>query len=99
VTLTGLMANLYTWPLMVTFDLSLRNLLLNSLRLVFAHPLWSRVMLFLVAALFVLSLLLPAAVLVLASFSAAALLINWGAWRVIRPYVPENELAQLERRS
>lgn len=98
VTMMALMANLYIWPLLVTFDLPLRNLLMTSVKLVFVHPLWSLGLLVLVAGLFIISLFFPAAVLLLASFSAAALLINRGAWRVMRRYVPEDELPRYETR-
>jgi uncharacterized membrane protein YesL len=96
--LTALMANLYLWPLMVTFDLSLRELIVKSTKLVFAHPLWSIAMLILALVPFGFSIFLPAAILVTASFSCAALLINWAAWRVIRQYVAEDELIRLETR-
>jgi uncharacterized membrane protein YesL len=83
--------NLYAWPLMVTLDMPLRLLLSNSIRLAFAHPFWSFGVL--VAALLPLaiSLLLPAIVWVMATFSATAFIMNWGAWRIIRRYLPDEE--------
>ncbi len=41
VALVSLMVNLFAWPLLVMFDLSLRDLLLTSVKFVFVHPLWS----------------------------------------------------------
>lgn len=94
--LTALTVNLYLWPLMVIFDdLPLRRLVDTSLKLVFAFPAWSLVMLILALIPFVLSLLLFTGTLVLATFSAASILINWGAWRIIRRYMPE-ALAKVE---
>jgi uncharacterized membrane protein YesL len=94
VALTVIMANLYLWPIMVTTDLSLRNLLMTSVKLVFIQPMWSLAMLIVVTALLIVSAFLPAAVLLLVSFSSAALFINWGAWRIIRRYIPENEQSE-----
>ncbi|MEO8393585.1 MAG: hypothetical protein ABI700_11400 [Chloroflexota bacterium] len=97
VALTAIMVNLYLWPLMVIFnDLPLRRLIDTSLKLVFAYPVWSLVMLILAALPLVISLLLPAGMLILASFSAVALLVSWGAWRIIQRYVPEEALAEKE---
>jgi uncharacterized membrane protein YesL len=95
VAVTLIMVNLYLWPLMVTFgDFSLRRLVDTSLRLVFIHPLWSLVMLVLALLPFALSMLLPVAVLVLASFSTFALIVSWAALRVIRRYLPEPKVSQ-----
>jgi len=94
VALMTIMTNLYLWPLMVAFEeLPLRRLLENAVRLVFAHPAWSFAMLLLTIAPLVLSvlLLLPVAAYVLGIFSAMALITSWGAWRIIRRYVPEEQ--------
>ena len=90
VAVTLIMVNLYLWPLMVSFeDFSLRRLVDTSLRLVFIHPAWSLAMLVLAIIPFALSIFLPAAALVLVSFSTFALMVSWAAWRVIRHYSPE----------
>jgi uncharacterized membrane protein YesL len=94
-----LMVNLYVWPLMVMSDMSVKTLLSTSLRLAVGHLLWSLFLLIAVFSIVTVSYLLPAAVTVLFSASACALLISWGAWRVIRKYVPEHELVQLEMRT
>jgi uncharacterized membrane protein YesL len=95
VALTTITVNLYLWPLMVTFnELSLSRLIITSTKLVFAYPIWSLFMFILAALPFAINLLLPAGMLVLASFSSAALLVNWGAWRIIQRYVPEEEDAE-----
>jgi len=88
--------NLYIWPMLVTFDLPLRDLLSTALRLVFAHPFASVGMLLVVLAILLGSTLLPAMFLLLASVSACALFISWGTWRVVRGYIAEDERARLE---
>jgi uncharacterized membrane protein YesL len=92
------MVNFYLWPLLVTFeDLSLRLLLDRSVRLVFIHPGWSLLTLALVAGIVIVSLIvLPGAAWALFTFSTIALLVNRMAWRVIRRYVSQEELAALE---
>ena len=97
VAVTAIMVNLYLWPLMVTFDeLSLRRLLDTSLKLVFAHPAWSFAVLIMALVPLLLSLLLPAAVFILGSFSSVALVVSWGAWRIIRRYAPEEPIVTEE---
>lgn len=89
--LTVCAVNLYVWPLMVAFDdWSLRQLLNTALKFVFAYPLWSGMMLFLAFVPFIVSLLfLPAAVLLLATFSTSALLVSRAAWHIIQRHLPE----------
>jgi len=96
VALIGLMVNLYIWPLLVMFDLPLRELLLTALKFVFVHPVWSLALLVMALVPVIVSLLLPAAILVLATASAIALVVNWGAWRVIQRYVITDEHSTVE---
>ncbi len=92
-----LMVNLYAWPLLVTFEMSTRELLETALKLVFMHPAASfGILLVIVAILLVSSLLLPQMFLLLASVSACALVISWGTWRVIRRHIEADERARLE---
>lgn len=90
--LTALCTNLYLFPLLVIFeDVPLRRLLETSIKLVFAFPFWSLVLLALVALPALVSLLvLPAAALILLTFSAVALGISKIVWRVVRRYVVED---------
>jgi len=94
--LAMLLVNLYLWPLMVLFDLPVSALLSASLHMAFTYP-W-RSFLLLVAALVpvLFGLVLPAAIVIMVSFSACSLFINWGAWQVIRRYVAAEELVKLE---
>ncbi len=83
-----LLVNLYAWPLLVLLeDLSVKALLENAVRLVFAHGLWSLLVLFVVAAIIAFSLLLPRGVFALATASACAWVMSRGAWRVIRGHL------------
>jgi uncharacterized membrane protein YesL len=92
-----LLVNLYVWPLLVTFDLPLRDLLETCVKLVFAHPFASIGMLLGTLAILLVSIvLLPAAFSLLATFSACAWFISWGAWRVVRGHIAEDERARLE---
>jgi uncharacterized membrane protein YesL len=91
----ALMANLYAWPLLVSFDMPLRSVLSTSLRLALGHLFWSIFIVILALLPLVLALFIPV-LLVVGAFSASSVLASWGAWRVIRRYVSEEELAGLE---
>lgn len=99
VALLIVMVNLYIWPLMVLFNMPLNQLFLASLQMVFAYP-WRSLLLLLAGLVpLLLGLVLPAAVMIIVSVSASALLINWGAWRVIRLFIAAEDLAKLEVKS
>jgi uncharacterized membrane protein YesL len=85
--------NLYVWPLMAAFDWPPRDLLTSAFRLVLLHPLWSVMIGLLALAPFAISLILPAGALIFVTFSACALLVSWGAWRVIRLHQDEMPFA------
>ena len=91
----ALIANLYAWPLLVSFDMPLRSVLSTSLRLALGHLFWSILIGILALLPLVLALFIPI-LLVVGAFSASSVLASWGAWRIIRRYVPEEELARLE---
>ncbi len=88
--------NLYIWPMLVTFELPLRDLLETAVKLVFAHPPASIGMLLVTLAILLGSTLLPAMFLLLASFSTCTLFISWGVWRVVRGHIAQDERARLE---
>jgi uncharacterized membrane protein YesL len=91
-----LAVNLYAWSLLVLLDLPLRTLLKTSLQLVFLHPLWSIGMIIAAVLPIVISLLvLPGAALVLFTFSCCACIVSWGAWRVIRGHLSDDERRQV----
>lgn len=97
--LTLLMVNLYIWPLLVLFDLPLRRLITVSLRLVLVHPFWSMLVLGVAALPLIVALFVPPLISLVAVFSAVALIINWGTWRIIKKYATPEELAQLNHPS
>ncbi|MCI0397482.1 MAG: DUF624 domain-containing protein [Chloroflexi bacterium] len=83
----ALMANVYAWPLLVIQDWPLPELLKGSLKLALIRPGWTLLVAVAAACPLLLGLFLPRAVLLLASFAASAVIVNWGAWRVIRRYI------------
>jgi uncharacterized membrane protein YesL len=97
--LATIMVNLYLWPMMVSFDMPARRLLENSVRLVFAHPLWSFTMLVIALAPLAVSLFLPGAFWILATFSTVALLDSKAAWRIIQRYAPADEISGAQSES
>ena len=93
--ITALMVNLYLWPLLVQFDLPLRRLVDVSLRLAFAHPVWSLITLGLALLPLALVVFVPPLVSVVVVFSTTVLIANWGTWRIIKKYATPEELAGL----
>ncbi|MBI1280635.1 MAG: DUF624 domain-containing protein [Anaerolineaceae bacterium] len=96
VALVLITVNLYIWPLLVTFDIPLRELLSIALKLVFVHPFASMGILLATVAILLGSTVLPAMFLLLGSVSACALTICWGVWRVVRGHIAEDERMRLE---
>jgi uncharacterized membrane protein YesL len=88
--------NLYVWPLLVTFDLPLRDLLSTAVKMVFTHPIASIGMLLVTFAILLGSTLLPAMFLLLASVSACALFISGAVWRVVRKHITDEERTRFE---
>jgi uncharacterized membrane protein YesL len=94
-----LAVNLYAWPLMMLFDMPVGKLLYRSLQLVFAHPWRSLELLAIALVPLLLGLVLPVAAMIIVSFSACALLISRGAWRVMRLYLDDEDLNRLEAKA
>ena len=79
--------NLYLWPLLVRYKLSVRVLLQTALGLVFQHIGWTLLLLSMTAFVLLSGLLLlPVGLIVLTLASTCVWLISWGAWRIIEPY-------------
>ena len=91
-----LIVNLYIWSLLVVSELPLRRIVETSFKLAFAHPLQSIGILIIVLLPPAISLLLPVFVWLLGLISLSVYIANWGTWRVIRRYIPEEELAEYE---
>ena len=94
-----LLANLYIWSLLVLVEESLWQIIRMALKLVLAHPLWSSGVLIAAGIPFLVSLVLPVMVMLFATISLSAWIINRGTWRVIRRYLPEDEVNALENTS
>lgn len=88
----ALAANVYAWPLLILQDLPLRNLLQNALKLAAAHFAWTLLVVAAAVLPLLLSAFLPQAIFLTVSFSTSAFIVSWGAWRVIRRYLNEQEL-------
>ncbi|MEP7287494.1 MAG: DUF624 domain-containing protein [Chloroflexota bacterium] len=94
--IVALMINLYVWPLLVTFEMPLRQIFNTAARLAFGHAIWSLGLLIAALLPLLLTLLLPAMFAVILTFATSALIVSLGSWRVIRRYVVPEELAKLE---
>jgi uncharacterized membrane protein YesL len=92
----ALLANLYAWPLLVSFDLGLRRLTSVSLRLAITHIRWSLFTLGLTLLPLSFALVIPLIFSTLIIFSTAGLIVSWGSWRVIKQYATPEELAALD---
>lgn len=99
IALSAILINLYIWPLLVLFDLPYRRLFYVAASLALAHPFWSLLIVAMVLLLLSLVLFLPTIIIVFGLFSAIALVINWGTWRIIRKYATSEELAELNQPS
>lgn len=95
---TAITATLYLFPLLVMFEeVPARRLARTSVKLVFAFPLWSALLLVLATLPVLITLfVLPAAFLVLGTFSFIALSNCWVVWHVVRRYVAQEEPAPQE---
>lgn len=94
-TVVLVLGNVYFWPLLVTIEQPWRALLKNTFSLVFTHPLWGLLVAAAAAIPLTLTLFLPRAFLLTVTFAATALITQWGAWRVIRRYLNEDEIQKL----
>jgi uncharacterized membrane protein YesL len=91
VALFTLLTNIYLWPLLVMFDLPLRDLFTTAAKLVFENIGWSLIVLGLLVTVLVFSLVLPGMALITFTFSACAYVITWGAWRMMKQFVVVSE--------
>jgi len=88
------MANLYIWILLVTYDLTLKRLADVALRLSMTHFSWTACVLLMAAGILGVGLVaVPSGISVFVLFSGCAYVVAWGAWRVIRQY--DDDLLQL----
>ena len=97
VAVVTLMMNMYLWPLLVLFDLPVLRLLNLSWRFAFGYAPWSFFVVFIVVLLLLLGFVVSALLVILFGASATALIVNWGAWRILRKHATPEELAELDK--
>ncbi|MBK9121690.1 MAG: YesL family protein [Chloroflexi bacterium] len=90
------MVNLYAWPLLVMLDdMSVKQVLLSSLRLIAVHPLqsflWSLAVVFPVMV----TLFLPRGFIVLVTASVCAWIACVGTWPVIQDHLSAEQIESL----
>jgi len=95
IALIVLMMNMYMWTLMVTMNLPLRRLFNVGWRFALGHPFWSILIVLLSFVPITLGQFAPIWLNVMATASSTALIINWGAWRIIKKYATPEELAEI----
>ncbi|GJM41271.1 MAG: hypothetical protein DHS20C20_15530 [Ardenticatenaceae bacterium] len=90
-----ILANVYLWPLLVTLDPPLRTWLRNGLRLTVAHALWGIPVTFVALIPLGIGAAFPRFAFLTVSFAGAALITYWGAWRIIKRYLDEEDFQAL----
>ncbi len=84
VALAVIATNVYLWPLLVTVEAPLPQLIRLAAALALRHPGWSVLSALLALTPLSALFLLPGFIILLGPFSLCALLASWSAWRVIR---------------
>lgn len=92
VALAAVAANLYLWPLLVSVDAPLTQLVRVAIRLVLLHPAWSIFASLLALLPLAISLVVPRFIVLMVTFSTCALLASWGAWQVLDKFVDNRTL-------
>ncbi len=77
--------NLYLWPLLVTVDAPLSQLVRTAASVALLHPIWSIFVALLAMGPLLGVFILPRFIVLMGTFSTCALLVSWGAWRVLGP--------------
>lgn len=90
-----ILANIYLWPLLVTVDLPLKDLLKTGIRLGILHPLWGLGIAVAAVLPLAISTLLPGFFLLTVAFAAPVLIIQLGAWRIIRRYINDKDIIKI----
>lgn len=83
VAVSAITTNLYLWPLLVTLDAPLSQLVRTAAKLALLHPIWSILASLIAMVPLFAVFVLPAFIVLLGTFSTCALLASWGAWRVL----------------
>ena len=95
-TLVFIAINLPAWLLLSTSDVSLKRILRFSLRLVFAEPFWILLTVIGFVTPFIVSLYLPAVILVFLTGAVSAYIACKGISRLIYKYIPREDLPALD---
>lgn len=90
--------NVHAWVLIAIWDAPFKHIMDFTLRLIFAQPIWS--LLFSMAIIFfvVLTLNMPAMVLVMVTGAIAAYIASWGTQFLVRKYLTEEQFSIIEIR-
>jgi uncharacterized membrane protein YesL len=86
------LTNLYVWPLLVSTELPLRELIATAIKLMATHPIRSITVFIAGLSPIAVSLLLPRGVYLFVTASACAMLITMGIWPIIQEHVSEDVL-------
>lgn len=83
-----LLINIYAWHLLILMEqLTVRQIVSSSARLVLAYPLWSGSVLVAAFVPLLISLLLPQGIFVIATVSLVVWIICRGTWQIIRQHL------------
>ena len=92
VSLLLIVTNTYLWPLMATVDLPLFQLIKESVRMALSHPLWGILVALAATTPLVVSLFLPGFFFLTITFAASALIMQWGAGKVLQRYYAKHDI-------
>lgn len=84
------MVNIYAWPLLVSVDLPVLQVVKISFSWVMLRPFWSVGVLAAALVPLLLGALLPAFILVFFATGCTAWAATWGAWQVMRRFVTDS---------
>lgn len=84
------------WVLVATWDAPLKSILIFSVQLVFAHPLWMVGSMIAFVSVFVVSLILPAAVFITVTGAIAAYIACWRTFTLVYKYNNNFQLIDIQ---
>ncbi len=90
------LVNVYLWTLIAVWDAPFRRLLKLSIQLVFAQPLWTIGIVIGCGAVVIASIILPIAVVMVASGAVMGYIVSRGTWIVVTKYVLPSEVPLID---
>ena len=87
-----ILTNVYIWPLLVTLDQPLTSLIKNAVMLALGHPFWGGLVAIIALIPLGIGLVLPRFFFLTVAFAITAFITYWGAWRMIRRYLDQDDL-------